>query len=45
MRRLGMRHNSDDDFDGPWYPAGHPHRRFVLYRTTAANWQARRLSD
>ena len=42
MRRLGMRHYRGDDFDGPWYPAGHPHRRFVLYRLTAAAWRARR---
>lgn len=42
MRRLGMSHSVTDDFDGPWYPVGHPHRRFVLYRMTAANWQARR---
>src|SRR5262249_50745233 len=41
-RRLGMRHDTDDDFDAPWYPEGHPYRRFVLYRTTANDWQARR---
>jgi ribosomal-protein-alanine N-acetyltransferase len=27
MRRLGMTHDPSDDFDGPWYPAGHPSRR------------------
>jgi RimJ/RimL family protein N-acetyltransferase len=42
MRRLGMTHNADDDFDGPWYPPGHPYRRFVLYRVGAADWRARR---
>jgi RimJ/RimL family protein N-acetyltransferase len=41
MRRLGMRHNTDDDFDAPWYPPSHPYRRFVLYRTTDADWQTR----
>jgi RimJ/RimL family protein N-acetyltransferase len=41
MCRLGMRHNRDDDFDAPWYPIGHPLRRFVLYRMTAIDWQAR----
>jgi RimJ/RimL family protein N-acetyltransferase len=41
MRRLGLRHNTDDDFDAPWYPPGHPLRRFVLYRMTAADWRAR----
>jgi RimJ/RimL family protein N-acetyltransferase len=39
MRRLGMRHDSADDFDSPWYPAGHANRRFVLYRLTAAGWR------
>jgi ribosomal-protein-alanine N-acetyltransferase len=42
MRRLGMTHNPDDDFDGPWYPPGHPYRRYVLYRVTAGDWRARR---
>jgi RimJ/RimL family protein N-acetyltransferase len=41
MCRLGMRHNADDDFDAPWYPPGHPLRRFVLYRMTAGDWRAR----
>jgi ribosomal-protein-alanine N-acetyltransferase len=44
MRRLGMTHNPVDDFDGPWYPPGHPDRRFVLYRLAEANWRARRAS-
>jgi RimJ/RimL family protein N-acetyltransferase len=44
MRRLGMTHNPADDFDGPWYPAGHPNRRFVLYRLTEAGWRGRRVS-
>jgi RimJ/RimL family protein N-acetyltransferase len=44
MRRLGMTHNPADDFDGPWYPAGHPNRRFVLYRLTEADWRGRRVS-
>jgi ribosomal-protein-alanine N-acetyltransferase len=42
MRRLGMSHNSDDDFDAPWYPDGHPYRRFVLYRITADDWRGQR---
>jgi RimJ/RimL family protein N-acetyltransferase len=41
MRRLGMRHDPADDFDGPWYPSEHEHRRFVLYRLTATEWRAR----
>ena len=41
MARLGMTHDSDDDFDGPWYEEGHPRRRFVLYRMSVARWRAR----
>jgi len=40
MRRLGMTHNPRDDFDAPWYPLGHPNRRFVLYRLKKAQWRA-----
>ena len=40
MRRLGMTHDPADDFDGPWFPAGHPNRRFVLYRIRASRWRA-----
>ncbi|HEX3861559.1 MAG TPA: GNAT family N-acetyltransferase [Stellaceae bacterium] len=32
MRRLGMRHEPDGDFDHPAVPVGHPLRRHVLYR-------------
>jgi RimJ/RimL family protein N-acetyltransferase len=45
MRRLGMTHNPADDFDGPWYPAGHPRRRFVLYRIHESEWQSRQASQ
>ena len=38
MGRLGMSHDPGDDFDGPWYPEGHPRRRFVLYRMQASDW-------
>jgi RimJ/RimL family protein N-acetyltransferase len=44
MRRLGMTHDSFDDFDAPWYAEGHPHRRFVLYRLQAVGWRSRRES-
>ena len=40
MRRLGMTHHPDDDFDAPWYEEGHPRRRFVLYRMSMARWRA-----
>jgi RimJ/RimL family protein N-acetyltransferase len=42
MRRLGMTHNSRDDFDAPWYGPEDPRRRFVLYRVTVRHWRARR---
>ena len=32
MRRLGMAHDPDSDFEHPALPAGHPLRRHVLYR-------------
>ena len=32
MERLGMSHDSIDDFDHPGIAAGHPLRRHVLYR-------------
>jgi ribosomal-protein-alanine N-acetyltransferase len=35
MERLGMRHDSSDDFDHPNLPPGHPQRPHVLYRITA----------
>jgi RimJ/RimL family protein N-acetyltransferase len=41
MRRLSMTHDSEDDFDAPWYDVGHPHRRFVLYRMKAGDWRQR----
>ena len=36
MARLGMRHT--EDFDHPRMPEGHPLRRHVLYRLSAAEW-------
>lgn len=35
MQRLGMTHDSADDFDHPAVPAGHRIRRHVLYRLRA----------
>ena len=40
MRRLGMRHDPDGDFDHPALDAGHPLERHVLYRLTAEEWRA-----
>ena len=47
MRRLGMIHDPNDDFDAPWYPIGHPLGRFVLYRIKDTEWrpqQARQVA-
>lgn len=41
MERLGMHRSPADDFDHPRLPAGHPLRRHVLYRVTAAEWRRR----
>jgi RimJ/RimL family protein N-acetyltransferase len=32
MERIGMTHDTADDFDHPRLPVGHPQRRHVLYR-------------
>lgn len=39
MGRLGMAYDARDDFDHPGLPDGHPLRRHVLYRMTAARWR------
>ena len=39
MRRLGMQHESADDFDHPLLPAGHPLPRHVLYRLPRSHWR------
>lgn len=38
MEKLGMTHNTADDFDHPRLPEGHPLRRHVLYRLRSATW-------
>ncbi|MDX6323657.1 MAG: hypothetical protein QOK15_11, partial [Nocardioidaceae bacterium] len=43
MRRIGMRHFPDEDFDHPNVVAGHPLRRHVLYRISAADWARHQL--
>jgi RimJ/RimL family protein N-acetyltransferase len=40
MRRLGMQHNPDEDFEHPNVPPGHPLRHHVLYRLDATTWRA-----
>ena len=44
MRRLGMSHSSEDDFDHLALPIGHPLRPHVLYRLSARDWQLGRSS-
>jgi len=39
MEKLGMTHDSVDDFEHPWLPEGHPLRRNVLYRLRRLDWQ------
>jgi RimJ/RimL family protein N-acetyltransferase len=38
MRRIGMRHHPDEDFEHPRVAAGDPLRRHVLYRISAEEW-------
>jgi len=38
MHKLGMAHDSDEDFDHPRIPDGHPLERHVLYRLTNERW-------
>ena len=42
MRRIGLRHHPDEDFDHPSIVAGHPLRRHVLYRLSAQEWTTSR---
>jgi len=42
MRRLGMRHHADRDFDNPRVPEGSPLRRHVLFGIDRTIWAARR---
>src|SRR5215471_3946567 len=37
MEKLGMKHDSADDFDHPQLPSDHPLRRHVLYRLSRAD--------
>lgn len=42
MERLGMTHDSRDDFEHPKLAKGHPLRRHVLYRLSADHWAMHR---
>jgi 3-dehydroquinate dehydratase/shikimate dehydrogenase len=39
MEKIGMHHDSKDDFDHPKLPEGHALRRHVLYRLKQQQWQ------
>lgn len=41
MARLGFHHDPGCDFDHPALPEGHPLRRHVFWRQTAADWKKR----
>lgn len=43
MRKLGMQHNPQDDFDHPNVPDGHRLKRHVLYRLTRENWRRQQV--
>jgi ribosomal-protein-alanine N-acetyltransferase len=38
MHRLGMRRDSDEDYEHPLLPEGHPLRPHVVYRLSRADW-------
>jgi ribosomal-protein-alanine N-acetyltransferase len=40
MAKLGMTHDSQDNFDHPRVPEGHPLRHQVLYRLTPDHWHS-----
>jgi RimJ/RimL family protein N-acetyltransferase len=42
MERIGMARDPGDDFDHPRMPEGHPLRRHLLYRLSAADWRRKR---
>jgi len=39
MEKLGMAHDSHDDFEHPKLPKGHPLRPHVLYRLSRSKWR------
>lgn len=38
MEKIGMHHLTQDDFDHPKLPEGHPLRKHVLYRMSSHDW-------
>jgi hypothetical protein len=43
MQKLGMSHNTADDFDHPSLQEGHALRRHLLYRLDRREWDQHRL--
>jgi len=41
MEKIGMHHDSSDDFDHPKLSEGHPLRRHVLYRLYQNDWNSK----
>ena len=39
MKKIGMHWSSEDNFDNPSFPEGHPSRKNVLYRIKKQQWQ------
>ena len=39
MKKIGMHHDQNDDFDHPKLPEGHSLRRHVLYRMNQEQWR------
>jgi len=44
MKRIGMHHDSKDDFDHPKLPKEHRLSRHVLYRLSKIDWEKREKS-
>jgi 3-dehydroquinate dehydratase/shikimate dehydrogenase len=45
MEKIGMSHDSKDDFDHPKLPEGHKLRRHVLYRLKKSEWERTKGND
>jgi ribosomal-protein-alanine N-acetyltransferase len=45
MSKIGMVRAMDEDFSHPRVPPGHPLERHVLYRLSAADWRASRVTS
>lgn len=39
MKKIGMHHRPEEDFEHPLLPQGHPMRKHVLYRVSRDDWE------